>query len=61
MDLTTFQYITEIPKVIDNVFWAEMAIRAYNLGLFALWFIIFWFIFETIFTCFSKFYKRGHD
>lgn len=61
MELTVFKYITEVPAIIDAQFWAEFSIRCYNLGLTAMWFLLFWFIYDTFFTIFSKFYKRGHD
>lgn len=61
MDYTIFQYITDIPEVIDNAVWYEFAIRCYNLGLTMSWFLILWFAFDTLFSSFSKLYKRGHD
>lgn len=61
MDLTSFRFITELPEVINNEVWYELAVRAYNLGLTFVWFTIFYFAFDVIFTSFSKLYKRGHD
>lgn len=61
MDLTVFQYITTIPDVINNEIWFELAVRAYNLGLTAVWLILLIWILDVVFTCFSKLYKRGHE
>ena len=61
MDYTVFQYITEIPEVIDNVAWYQLAVRAYNLGLTAVWVIILFFVLDSLFTSFSKFYRKGRD
>lgn len=61
MDLTTFQYITTIPDIIDNAAWYELAVRSYNLGLTAVWLIILFFVLDCCFTSFSKLYKRGHE
>lgn len=59
MDLTVFQYITEIPEVIDNTVWFTLAARAYNLGLTCVWLFIILYLMETIFKSLSRFYKRG--
>ena len=61
MDLTTFDYIKSIPEVIDNAVWYELAVRSYNLGLTAMWFLILWFALDFISTSLFKLYKRGHD
>lgn len=61
MDLTTFKYITELPEVITNEVWYELAVRAYNLGLTFVWtYIAFW-LFTTFFTCMNKHYHKGHE
>lgn len=59
MDLTVFEYITEIPDLITNELWYELAVKSYNLGLTFFWFFILSWIFNLVFTCFNKHYKRG--
>ncbi|MBE5941055.1 MAG: hypothetical protein E7264_00805 [Lachnospiraceae bacterium] len=61
MDFTVFQYITEFPTVIDAQFWADMSIRAYNLGLTLVWFMIFWFMYDVLVATFNKFYRKGRE
>lgn len=59
MDLTVFEYIKEIPVVIDNTVWYELAVRSYNLGLTLFWFIILIWIFDLLFKNLSRLYKGG--
>lgn len=61
MDLTVFQYITEVPEVITEEAWYQLAANAYNLGLTAVWLIILFFTLDIIFTVFSKMFKKGRD
>ena len=61
MNFTDFTYILEMPTNITNEVWYEFAIRCYNLGLTMAWFLILWFVFDTLFTTLSKLYKRGHE
>lgn len=63
MDLTTFSYITELPVAseITNALWYELAVRAYNLGLTALWLLIAFWLIDKLFVCFSKLYRKGAD
>lgn len=57
MDLTVFQYITEIPEVIDNQTWYTLAVMGYNLGLTFFWtFLVLWLL-DDLFKAFSKIYK----
>lgn len=57
MDLTVFQYITEIPKVIDNQTWYTLAVMGYNLGLTFFWTFLALWILDDLFKAFSKYYK----
>ena len=59
MDLTVFEYITELPEVVTNEVWFEFAVRCYNLGLTMSWFFILTFIYNVIFVNFSKLYRQG--
>lgn len=61
MDYTTFQYITSIPDTITNQDWFNLAVLSYNLGLTCFWFLITTYLFDKLFVCFGKFYKKGAD
>ena len=61
MDYTVFTYITEIPDVIDNRVWYELAVQSYNLGLTFVWLYLLCFVLDNLFVSLSKLYKRGHD
>ncbi len=61
MDLTTFQYITSIPEVITNRDWYFLACLSFNLGLTFFWFVLLIWILDLLFTCLSKFYKKGRE
>lgn len=61
MDLTTFQYITVIPDSITNADWYALACRSFNLGLTFFWFVLLIWILDLLFTCLSKFYKKGRE
>lgn len=61
MDFTVFQYITEIPELINDRVWYELAVRSYNLGLMCFWFLIATYLLDKLFICFSKLYTRGKD
>lgn len=61
MDLTVFQYITELPVEITNEIWFELALRSYNLGLTLFWFTILKYVTDKIFVACGKWYHRGHE
>ena len=61
MDLTTFQYITTLPDVITNQDWYMLACMSFNLGLTFFWFVLLIWILDLLFTCLSKFYKKGRE
>lgn len=61
MDLTVFQYITSLPDIITNETWYELAVRSYNLGLTCMWFLVASFIFDIVFKCIGKLYRKGHE
>ncbi|MDE6626082.1 MAG: hypothetical protein K2K56_06910 [Lachnospiraceae bacterium] len=61
MDLTVFQYITEIPEVITEADYYTLACQGYNLGLTLVWVLIAMYLIDKLFVCVGKFYTRGHD
>ena len=50
-----FDYIYTLPVVIDNVWWAWLAVKAYNLGLMFFYWHIAVFVFERV----SINFRRG--
>lgn len=61
MDLTTFQYITNLTENVSNADWYALACRSYNLGLTFFWFMICIWILDILFTTLSKFYRKGRE